>query len=59
MAMKTVMSWQPTPMKGGAWLVGVAITLAVVGSASGAATIEILACGLWQRGPVLDGYDET
>ena len=53
------MSWQPTPMYGGASIVGVAITLAVSGASSGTETIEIFACGLTHSGPVLAGYDET
>ena len=53
------MSWQPTPMYGGASIGGVAITLAVSGRVQRHWTIEIFACGTEQSGPVLAGYDET
>jgi hypothetical protein len=45
-------------MYGGALMTGWAITLAVSGASSGTATIEIFACGFWQRGPVPLGYEE-
>src|SRR5215210_4082129 len=62
-AMKTVMSWQPTlPLKGGATTVGWAITLAVSGAASGTETIENLPNGCWHVPPMLVepiAYDDT
>ena len=58
--MKTVMSWQPTPMYGGASIGGVAITLAVSGRVERHCDDRDLRVRAdWQFGPVLAGYDET